>query len=126
MNPAALKTNLKDLEPGGILIVNTDAFGTSDLHKAGYKNSPLEDGSLTNYRVLPVKINSLTRAAGGCRWPGRWGDASVGGAAQEGGVGAAQPWRSGRDPGHVAELCHRLLERAELITVQRGGHAEQV
>src|SRR6266567_6704203 len=29
MNPAALKTNLRDLEPGGILIVNRDAFGTS-------------------------------------------------------------------------------------------------
>src|SRR6266852_6122682 len=37
MNPAALKTNIKDLEPGGILIVNSDAFNTSDLHKAGYK-----------------------------------------------------------------------------------------
>src|SRR5215467_5254080 len=37
MNPAALKTNLKDLEPGGILILNADAFGTGDLHKAGYK-----------------------------------------------------------------------------------------
>src|SRR5689334_13185426 len=36
MNPAALKTNVKDLEAGGILIVNSDAFGTSDLHKAGY------------------------------------------------------------------------------------------
>src|SRR5262250_1282229 len=36
MNPAALKTNLRDLEPGGILIVNTDAFSTSDLRKAGY------------------------------------------------------------------------------------------
>src|SRR6516162_8063927 len=46
MNPAALKTNLKDLEPGGILIVNTDAFGTSDLRKAGYAANPLEDGSL--------------------------------------------------------------------------------
>src|SRR5215813_12834548 len=34
MNPAALKTNLKDLQPGGILILNTDAFTTSDLHKA--------------------------------------------------------------------------------------------
>src|SRR5438309_4070320 len=43
MNPAALKTNLKDLERGGILIVNGDAFTTSDLHKAGYKVSPLED-----------------------------------------------------------------------------------
>src|SRR5215813_9869596 len=49
MNPAALKTNLKDLEPGGILIVNTDAFGTSDLSKAGFKTSPLEDGTLKGY-----------------------------------------------------------------------------
>src|ERR1700675_4417317 len=44
MNPAALKTNLKDLETGGILIVNSDAFTTGDLHKAGYKSNPLEDG----------------------------------------------------------------------------------
>src|SRR6184192_2712325 len=33
MNPAALKTNLRDLEPGGILIVNRDAFAAGDLHK---------------------------------------------------------------------------------------------
>src|SRR6188472_4416260 len=45
MNPAALKTNLKDLQPGGILIVNTDNFGVSDLDKARYKVSPLEDNS---------------------------------------------------------------------------------
>src|SRR5438132_6894941 len=31
MNPAALKTNLKDLETGGILIVNSDAFDTGNL-----------------------------------------------------------------------------------------------
>src|SRR5947209_12579720 len=31
MNPAALKTNIKDLESGGILIVNSDAFGAGDL-----------------------------------------------------------------------------------------------
>src|SRR5947209_6435174 len=31
MNPAALRTNLKDLESGGILIVNADAFSHSDL-----------------------------------------------------------------------------------------------
>src|SRR3954462_12055120 len=46
MNPAALKTNLKDLESGGILILNADAFTTGDLQKAGYKSNPLEDGSL--------------------------------------------------------------------------------
>src|SRR5262245_26285272 len=63
MNPAALKTNLKDLESGGILIVNADAFGTSDLHKAGYKTSPLEDGSLKGYRLFAVPITKLNREA---------------------------------------------------------------
>src|SRR5947209_10858142 len=62
-NPAALKTNLKDLESGGMLIVNSDAFTTSDLHKAGYKANPLEDGSLKNYRVFRVPINKLNREA---------------------------------------------------------------
>src|SRR5215472_4707020 len=62
MNPAALKTNLKDLEPGGILIVNSDAFSSNDLHKAGYTANPLEDGSLKDYRVFRIPINVLNRA----------------------------------------------------------------
>jgi 2-oxoglutarate ferredoxin oxidoreductase subunit alpha len=63
MNPAALKTNIKDLRPGGILIVNTDAFTPSDLSKAGYQNNPLEDGSLSAYRVIRVPMNRLNREA---------------------------------------------------------------
>lgn len=63
MNPAALKTNLKDLQSGGILIVNSDAFGASDLHKAGYAASPLEDGSLKSYRVIRAPITTLNREA---------------------------------------------------------------
>ncbi len=63
MNPAALKTNLKDLESGGILIVNSEAFSTSDLHKAGYKSNPLDDSSLKDYRVIKVPINTLNREA---------------------------------------------------------------
>ncbi len=63
MNPAALKTNLKDLQAGGTLVLNSDAFGASDLHKAGYKTSPLEDGSLKGYRVIKVPINKLNRDA---------------------------------------------------------------
>src|SRR5712672_1168230 len=34
MNPAALKTNIKDLKMNGILIVNSDAFTDADLRKA--------------------------------------------------------------------------------------------
>src|SRR4029077_12398396 len=45
MNPAALKVNLKGLEPGGILITNSDAFNAINLKKAGYEKNPLEDGS---------------------------------------------------------------------------------
>jgi 2-oxoglutarate ferredoxin oxidoreductase subunit alpha len=63
MNPAALKTNIKDLEPGGLLIVNSDAFTKNDLHKAGYKTNPLEDNSLKNYRLFRIPINTLNRAA---------------------------------------------------------------
>jgi 2-oxoglutarate ferredoxin oxidoreductase subunit alpha len=63
MNPAALKTNIKDLDPGGIVIVNSDAFAFNDLHKAGYKTNPLEDGTLANYRVIKVPINTLNRSA---------------------------------------------------------------
>ena len=61
MNAAALKTNLRDLEPGGFLLVNSESFGVSDLDKAKYKVSPLEDGSLAGYRVVRVPITKLTR-----------------------------------------------------------------
>src|SRR6266404_741065 len=58
MNPAALRTNLRDLEPGGILIVNTDAFAGPDLQKAGYAANPLDDGSLGGYRLIRVPITT--------------------------------------------------------------------
>lgn len=60
MNAAALKTNIKDLQPGGILVVNTDGFETSDLKKAAYKVNPLDDGSLAGYRVVRVSVAKLT------------------------------------------------------------------
>jgi len=60
MNAAALKTNIKDLQPGGILVVNTDGFETSDLKKANYKVNPLDDGSLKGYRVVRVSVAKLT------------------------------------------------------------------
>jgi 2-oxoglutarate/2-oxoacid ferredoxin oxidoreductase subunit alpha len=60
MNPAALKTNLKDVAPGGMLIVNTDAFNDRNLQKAGYGASPLEDGSLDSYHVHEVALTSMT------------------------------------------------------------------
>jgi len=63
MNPAALKTNLKAVKKSGIVILNEDAFTATDLKKAGYENNPLDDSTLTGYRVIRVPINKLTSAA---------------------------------------------------------------
>ncbi len=60
MNPAALKTNLKDLKPGGMLILNSEAFTNKNLERAGYKSDPLKDGSLQHYRVFQADITGMT------------------------------------------------------------------
>ncbi len=63
MNPAALKMNLTDLKPNGILIVNLDNFEEMDLRKAQMTSNPLEDHSLDGYRVFKIELAKLTRAA---------------------------------------------------------------
>ena len=64
MNPAALKTNLQDLRPGGILITNSGAYTEGNLEKAGYKSNPLDDDALKkNYKVVSVDMDKLTQAA---------------------------------------------------------------
>src|SRR5580700_916167 len=63
MNPAALKANLAELDRVGTVIVNEDAFSKRNLEKAGYAENPLEDGSLTAYRVHRIPMTSLTVAA---------------------------------------------------------------
>lgn len=63
MNPAALRTNVKDLPKGGTLIVNADAFSDKNLDKAGYAANPLEDGSLADYQVHAIPLTSMTLEA---------------------------------------------------------------
>ena len=64
MNPAALKVNLKELEPKGLLIVNTGSFTPPNLKKALYESNPLDDPALDDeYRVIKVDINALTDEA---------------------------------------------------------------
>ncbi len=63
MNPAALVTNIGDLEPGGVLIVNEDGFTAKDLKVANCASNPLEDGSLDSYRLIKVPMTMLTRNA---------------------------------------------------------------
>ena len=57
MNPAALKANIGDLEPSGIIIVNTDAFTRNNLRKAGYEMNPLDDDSLSSYEIHRVPLH---------------------------------------------------------------------
>jgi 2-oxoglutarate/2-oxoacid ferredoxin oxidoreductase subunit alpha len=63
MNPAALKTNLRDVLKGGTVIVDTDAFTSRNLQKAGYAVSPLDDGTLDGYQAHHVPLTSLTVGA---------------------------------------------------------------
>ncbi|HEY2771126.1 MAG TPA: 2-oxoacid:acceptor oxidoreductase subunit alpha [Solirubrobacteraceae bacterium] len=63
MNPAALRANLPELERSATIIVNEDAFSKRNLEKAGYDANPLEDGSLSSYRVHRIPMTTLTTRA---------------------------------------------------------------
>ena len=64
MNPAALKANQAELPRGATIIVNEDAFTKRNLEKAGYGTAnPLEDGSLSEYRVHRIPMSTLTTRA---------------------------------------------------------------
>ena len=63
MNPAALRTNIGDLPPGGAIVVNSDAFVPANLAKAGYATNPLADGSLAAHTVFEIPISTLNARA---------------------------------------------------------------
>ncbi|MCC6508255.1 MAG: 2-oxoacid:acceptor oxidoreductase subunit alpha [Pirellulaceae bacterium] len=63
MNPAALVTNINDLRPGGLLIVNEDSFEDKDLKLANLTTSPLEEPAMEKYRLVKVPMTRLTREA---------------------------------------------------------------
>ncbi len=60
MNPAALKTNVTALKPGGLIIADTGEFSKRNLDKAKYDENPLENGSLSKWDVLAFDISALT------------------------------------------------------------------
>ncbi|MEO8722676.1 MAG: 2-oxoacid:acceptor oxidoreductase subunit alpha [Sphingobium sp.] len=60
MNPAALKTNVVDLKPGGLIILDEGEFNDRNLAKAKYDVSPLKDGSLAKWQVMAFNISQLT------------------------------------------------------------------
>ena len=65
MNPAALKTNLRDLRKGGILIANSDNFEKNDLDLAGYDTNPLNSQVLEDqYQFFKVPMTKIVREVG--------------------------------------------------------------
>jgi len=65
MNAAALKSDLKNLKKGGIIITNTAGFDAENLRLAEYPDgvNPLDDTSLDNYIVYKVNVTSLIKDA---------------------------------------------------------------
>jgi 2-oxoglutarate ferredoxin oxidoreductase subunit alpha len=63
MNPAALKTNVVDLKPGGLIIADSGEFTARNLAKANYEANPLEDASLAQWQVMHFNISQLTMDA---------------------------------------------------------------
>ncbi len=61
MNPASLKSNLKWAKTGATLLVDSDAFDTKSIEKAGYKENPLTDNSLERFSIIKAPITTLTK-----------------------------------------------------------------
>ncbi len=60
MNPAALKTNVDALKPGGLIIADEGEFNDRNLAKAKYDGNPLQDGSLAKWQLLAFNISQHT------------------------------------------------------------------
>lgn len=61
MNPAALKANLNWVKEGGTIIIDADSFKKKDFEKAQFEGNPLEDGSLSKFRLIEAPILKLTK-----------------------------------------------------------------
>jgi 2-oxoglutarate ferredoxin oxidoreductase subunit alpha len=62
MNPAALRANVGDVRPGGLVVLNSDAFHRRNLERAGYTDDPLPK-LRDRFRIAEVPITRLTREA---------------------------------------------------------------
>ena len=62
MNPAALKTNLKYLKPGGIIICDVDSFTEANLKKALYKTEdPITELGIDPDHIMLVPMTTLLK-----------------------------------------------------------------
>ncbi|UYP18592.1 2-oxoacid:acceptor oxidoreductase subunit alpha [Rhodococcus sp. Z13] len=63
MNPAAFRTNVGDLPPGGTVVVDSDEFTKRNLSKAGYDTDPLGTDAVAHLTVHAVPMTTLTLGA---------------------------------------------------------------
>ena len=63
MNPAALRVNIDDLKPNGMIIANTANYTNKNFNLASYETDPLEDGTLDSYKLIKVNMNELVNKA---------------------------------------------------------------
>lgn len=62
MNPAALKTNLKYLKPGGIIICDSDSFTEANLKKALYNtDDPIQELGIDPDKIMLVPMTTLLK-----------------------------------------------------------------
>lgn len=61
-NPAALRANVEDVRPGGMVIINVDSFTEKSLARAGYTEDPLPE-LRDRFQLVEVPFTKLNREA---------------------------------------------------------------
>jgi len=61
-NPAALRANIEDLQPGAMVIINTDSFNEAALKRAGYTEDPLPT-LRQRFTMVEIPLTRLNREA---------------------------------------------------------------
>jgi 2-oxoglutarate ferredoxin oxidoreductase subunit alpha len=61
-NPAALRANIGDVRPGGMVIINADAFSEKNVARAGYEEDPLP-ALRDRVKLVEVPLTRLNREA---------------------------------------------------------------
>lgn len=62
-NPAALRANVEDVRPGGMVITNSDAFTAKSIARAGYKEADPVEALRDRFRVVEIPLTTLNREA---------------------------------------------------------------
>ncbi|MGH0034384.1 MAG: 2-oxoacid:acceptor oxidoreductase subunit alpha [Myxococcota bacterium] len=62
LNPAALRANVEDVRPGGMVVINSDAFTAKSIQRAGYDEDPLP-ALRDRFQLVEIPVTALNREA---------------------------------------------------------------